>query len=105
MVRKDGCGIIPHLYFRCITPNNLTIPQNYVILYLSARGQKGIDIMKAVWVYHEFVSGEIDVYLRRSLAVDAAKKVAAKLKYLGLGSWEEGQDYEIKEKLVLDYVD
>ena len=75
------------------------------MLYLSARGQKGIDIMKAVWVYHEFVSGEINVYLRRSLAVDAAKKVAAKLKYLGLGSWEEGQDYEIKEKLVLDYVD
>lgn len=64
-----------------------------------------MNTMKAVWVYHEFVSGEIDVYLRRSLAVDAAKKVEAKLKYLGLGSWEEGQDYEIKEKLVLDYVD
>ena len=61
--------------------------------------------MKAVWVYHEFVSGEIDVYPRRSLAVDVDKKVAAKWRYLGLGSGEEGQDYEIKEKLVLDYVD
>ena len=61
--------------------------------------------MKAVWVYHEFVSDKINVYLRRSLAVDAAKKIEAKLERLGLGSWEEGQDYEIKEKLVLDYVD
>lgn len=61
--------------------------------------------MKAVWIYHEFVSDEINVYLRRSLAVDAAKKVEANLERLGLGSWDEGQDYEIKEKLVLDYVD
>ena len=64
-----------------------------------------MNTMKAVWVYHEFVSDEINVYLRRSLAVDAAKKVEAKLEHLGLGSWEEGRDYEIKEKLVLDYVD
>lgn len=61
--------------------------------------------MKAVWVYHEFVSGEIYVYPRRSLAIDAAKKVEENLERLGLGSWDEGQDYEIKEKLVLDYVD
>lgn len=61
--------------------------------------------MKVVWVYHEFVSGEIDVYPRRSLAIDAAKKVEENLERLGLGSWDEGQDYEIKEKLVLDYVD
>lgn len=61
--------------------------------------------MKTVWVYHEFVSDEINVYLRRSLAVGAAKKVEANLERLGLGNWEEGQDYEIKEKLVLDYVD
>ena len=64
-----------------------------------------MNTMKAVWVYHEFVSDEINVYLQRSLAVDAAKKIEAKLERLGLGSWEEGQDYEIKEKLVLDYVD
>lgn len=61
--------------------------------------------MKAVWIYHEFVSNEIDVYTHRSLAVDAAEKVRANLLRLGLGSWVEGYDYEIKEKLVLNYVD
>lgn len=61
--------------------------------------------MKAVWIYHEFMSHEIKIYSRRSLAVDAAEKVRRYLLRLGLGSWVEGYDYEIKEKLVLSYVD
>ena len=35
----------------------------------------------------------------------AAEKVRTNLLRLGLGSWIEGFDYEIKEKLVLNYVD
>lgn len=61
--------------------------------------------MKPVWIYHEFVSNEIKVYPHRSLAVDAAEKVRTNLLRMGLGSWIEGFDYEIKEKLVLNYVD
>lgn len=61
--------------------------------------------MKAVWIYHEYVSDTIEVFTCRSLAVDKANAVAGKLAAAGAGSWEERQDYEIKEKLVLNYVD